>query len=81
MVRRVRKRLPKKRKRCRQRGGFLIRYDFAYAGRDTVNQAFKNVQNIAPGLMKQFSDQINKGGQKIEKIAPKIIRGAIEDVY
>ena len=59
MVRRVRKRLTKKRKRCRQRGGFLIRYDCAYAGRDSVNQAFKNVQNIAPGLMKQFSDQIN----------------------
>ena len=53
----------------------------------------ENVERIAPGLMKQFSDQVNnvaqqriqqildQGGQKIEKIAPKIIPGAIEDVY
>ena len=52
----------------------------------------ENVERIAPGLMKQFSDQVNnvaqqriqqildQGGQKIEKIAPKIIPGAIEDV-
>ena len=43
--------------------------------------------------MKQFSDQVNniaqqriqqvldQGGQKIKKIPPKIIRGAIEGVY
>ena len=43
--------------------------------------------------MKQFSDQINnveqqriqqivdQGGQKIEKIAPEVTRGAIQDVY
>ena len=24
----------------RQKGGFLNRYDIAYAGRDTINQAF-----------------------------------------
>ena len=36
-------------KRSRQRGGFLSRYDFAYAGRDVVNQAGK----IAPGIIKQ----------------------------
>ena len=53
----------------------------------------KNVERIAPGLMKQFSNEVNnvaqqriqtifdQGGQKIEKIAPNIIRGAIEDVY
>ena len=53
----------------------------------------KNVERIAPGLMKQYSSEVNnvaqqriqqifdQGGQKIEKIAPKIIRAAIEDVY
>ena len=36
----------KRRMSRRQTGGFLNRYDFAYAGRDTVNQVGK----IAPGL-------------------------------
>ena len=34
-----------------QSGGFLNRYDFAYAGRDTVNQAGKT----APSLIKNAS--------------------------
>ena len=42
--------------RKRQRGGFLNRYDFAYAGRDTVNQAAK----AAPGVIKAAADNINK---------------------
>ena len=79
--------------RHRQRGGFLSRYDFAYAGRDTVNQAFKNIQSTALGLMKQLTDQMNnvaqqriqqvldQGEQEIKKIAPKTIRGTIKDAY
>ena len=43
-------------KRRRQRGGFVNRYDFAYAGRDTVNQVGK----IAPGIIKQATCQIDK---------------------
>ena len=31
-----------------QRGGFSNSYDFPYTGRDTINQAFKNVNNTAP---------------------------------
>ena len=77
-----------KRKR-RQTGGFLSRYDFAYAGRDVVNQAGK----IAPGIISKATSDINKiaqeridqairtGGAEVERIAPKIIRGAIEEVY
>lgn len=73
----------------RQRGGFLNRYDFAYAGRDTVNQVGK----IAPALITQATGQIDKiaqnrinqvvtsGGAEVERILQKIIRGAIEDVY
>ena len=39
----------------RQLGGFLNRYDFTYAGRDTVNQAAK----VAPGVIKNAGDEIN----------------------
>ena len=72
----------------RQTGGFLNRNYFAYAGRDTVNQVDKNAANI----IKNASNNINKiakeridqaiktGSSEIERIAPKIIRGAIEDV-
>ena len=72
-----------------QVSGFLNSYDFAYAGRDTVNQVGK----IAPGIINKATSDINKiaqqridqaiktGGAEVERIAPKIIRGAIEDVY
>ena len=80
----------KKRKTSRrQTGGFLNRHDFAYAGRDTVNQAGK----VAPKPISQATGEINKfsqqridqaihsGGPEIERVAPKIIKGAIEEVY
>ena len=76
-------------KRRKQTGGFLSRYDFAYAGRDTVNQVGKIALNIIKNATSQIDkiakdriDQaIRTGGSEIERIAPKIIRGAIEDVY
>ena len=64
-------------------------YDFAYAGRDTINQVGK----IAPEIINQATGQINRiaqqgidqvvrsGGAEIERVASKIIRGAIEEVY
>lgn len=76
-------------KRSHQRGGFFNRYDFAYAGRDVLNQAGK----IEPGIVKQATGEIDKiaqnrinqviksGGAEVERVLPKIIRGAIEDVY
>ena len=75
--------------RRRQTGGFFSRYDVAYAGRDTVNQVGK----IAPGIINKATADIDKiakqrinqvirdGGAEIERVAPKIIRGAIEEVY
>ena len=72
-----------------QVGGFLNKYDFAYAGRDTVNQVGK----IAPKIITQATGEINKiaqdridqiirsGGAKVKCIIPKIIRGVIEEVY
>ena len=71
----------------RQTGGFLNRYDFAYAGRDTVNQVGK----VVPKIITQTTGEINKiaeqrinqiirsGSSEIERVAPKIIRGAIEE--
>ena len=79
----------KKRRRRWQTGGFLSRYDFAYAGRDVVDQAGK----VAPGIISKAVADINKiakqridqaiknGGAEIERVAPKTIRGAIEEVH
>ena len=76
-------------KQKRQTGGSLSRYDFAYAGRDTVNQVAK----VVPGIIKGTTNDINhiarqrivkiisQGGKEIERILPKVLRGAIEDVY
>ena len=76
-------------KKKRQAGGFLNRHDFAYGGRDTVNQVGK----IAPKIITQATSDINKiakeridqivrsGGAEIERVTPKIIKGAIEEVY
>ena len=81
------KRTGKRKKR--QTGRFLSRYDFAYAGRDVVNQAGK----VAPSIINKATSDINKiaqeridqairiGGAEVERIAPKILRGAIEEVY
>ena len=44
----------------RQRGGFLNRYDFAYAGRDTANEAAKKFNSLAPGLIKQESSKVDR---------------------
>ena len=72
----------------KQRGRFLSRYNFAYAGRDTINQVGK----IAPGLIKNASSEINniaqhqinqaisQGGRESERVLPKIVRCAFEDV-
>ena len=59
MVRTIRK---NKYKRCkkRQRGGFLNRYDFAYARRDTVNTAMKNLNAMAPKIIKQTTYQVDQ---------------------
>ena len=65
----------KYRKKRTQSGGFLNRYDFAYAGRDVVNQLGK----VAPGVITNVSSEINnvaeqrinqiisQGGKEIER--------------
>ena len=66
-------------KRRRQIGGFLIRYNFVFTDRDTLNQIGK----IAPEIMKQAAGQIEKiaqdrinqvirsSGAEIERVLPK----------
>ena len=76
-------------KRKRQAGGFWNCYDFAYTDRDVVNQAakvalgaIKGATNDINNMAKQRIDQIiPQGGNKIERVLPKILRRAIKDVY
>ena len=56
---------------------------------ETVNQAAK----VDPGVIKAAKDDINKiaeqrinqiiskGGAEVERVLPKILKGAIEDIY
>ena len=81
--------LEKNIKKGTQSGGFLNRYDLAYAGRDTLNQVGK----IAPNIIEKASSEINnmaeqrinqiisQGSKEIERVLPNILRGAIEDVH
>ena len=43
-----------------------------------IKQATGQVDQIAQRRIQQI---ISQGGQQVEKIAPKIIKGAIEEVY
>ena len=43
-----------------------------------INQVSKEIDKIAEARIRQA---INSSGQQIQKIAPQIIRGAIEDIY
>ena len=72
-----------------QSSGFLNRYDFAYNGIDTVNQvgkivpglikkAIKEINNVAPQRMNQI---ISQRWKEVETVLPKLLRGAIIDVY
>ena len=66
----------------------MNRYDFVYAGRDTVNQVTK----VAPGVIKAATNDINniaqerinqiisQAGKEVECVLPKILRETIEDV-
>ena len=83
----------KKRKNRQQKGGFLNRYDFAYAGRDVVNQAFKNLDKTAPALIQNLKGELNdvlqqrihqvitEGGAQLKEVGPQLLKGAIEDAY
>ena len=69
--------------------GFWNCYDFAYTDRDVVNQATKVVLGAIKGATNDINNMakqridliIPQGGNKIERVLPKILRRAIEDVY
>ena len=65
----ARERTPKRRRR-RQTDGFLSRYDFTYAGRNSVNQAAYHVKKIGPGLI---NHAIHKAGEQTRSVAPSLI--------
>ena len=83
----------RRKKRRRQKGCFLNRYDFAYAGRDVVNQAFKNLDKTAPALIQNVKGELNdvlqqrihqlitKGIVQLKEVGPQLLIGAIEDAY
>ena len=79
----------KYKKRRTQSGGFLNRYDFAYTGRDVVNQLgkvesdiIKNVRSEINNIAEQRINQaISQRGKELERVLANIFRGAIEDVY
>ena len=72
-------------RRKRQRGGFLNRYGFAYAGRDTVNQASKPLNALAPKLLDQLTTGLDKVSanrvNQLKQMAPGLIKGAVEELY
>ena len=84
-----RRKTKQKVRRKRQTGGFLNCYDFAYTGRDIVNQAAKVVPGVIKGATKEIDNIaqrrinqiISQGGKEIERVLSKVLRGAIEDVY
>ena len=92
MARTIKKKQYKKCKK-RQKRGFLNQQDFAYAEGDTVNQDLIGLDALAPKIIKQATGQVNQiaqrhiqqiknqGRQQVEKIAPKIMKGAITEVY
>ena len=83
----------KKRKKRREKVGFLNRYDFAYTGRGVVNQAFKNLDKTAPTLIQNLKGELNdvlqqrihqvitEGGAQLKEVGPQLLKGAIEDAY
>ena len=84
----------KKRKwKWKQKDGWLNRYDFAYAGRDTINTGVNAVNRIAPGFVKEASREVDlvaekiirqfiqEGGTEVKRVATIIIKNAIEEIY
>ena len=91
--RRRRKTRPKTRKKYKNRraqsGNFLNRYDFAYAGRDTVNQLGKQAPDIIKDARSESNNNaeqrinqaISQEGKELERVLANTLTGTIEDLY
>ena len=53
-----------KREAKNKKEAWLNRYDFAYAGRDSVNTHLNTLKSIAPGLIQYATNQIYKVVEK-----------------
>ena len=68
-------------KKKNQRGSFLKRYDFVYAGKDTVNQVGQIYLGIIKNATKKINDVaqqrinqiISQGGKEVEIVLPKFL--------
>ena len=73
----------------RQRGGFLTRHDFEYAGQDTINTGLNTLKRMVPGLIenaenkigkvteKRIAQVISQGGKELERVSPIILKKVI----
>ena len=67
----------------------MNRYDFAYTKRDVFNQVAKVVPRVIKGTtneidkitQQKINQIISQRGKEVERVLPKILRRAIEDVY
>ena len=78
--------MKKKRQKNKQREGWLSRYDFAYAGQDTVSTGLNTVIKIAPRIIQNTTNQVDKvakkriaqvisqGGEEVKSVAAIIIK-------
>ena len=76
----------KRSQKIKQREGWLSRYDFAYAGRDTVSTGLNTVIKIAPRTIQNTTNQVDKvakkriaqaisqGGKEVKRVAAIIIK-------
>ena len=71
----------RRKKRRKQKGGWLSRYDFAYAGRDSVNQAAHHCLTLDAVASRRINQLTRNTAEEIKRIAPGLIRGAIEEAY
>ena len=79
-------------KTIRDTGDWLDRYYFVYAWQDTVNTGYAKL-NLALSLIKttvnhvywvteiRIQQAITQSGKEVERMAPKIVRLAIEEIY
>lgn len=75
-----------RKRKTRQRDGWLNRYDFSYTGRGRINTGLTTLKRISPGLIqntrnqadkvaqKRIAQAITQGEKEVEKVAPIVIK-------
>ena len=74
------KRVRRRRRQRKQTGGWLNRYDLLMRVRVPI--ILKKLSGEVDKVVQwRISQIIKEGGAEIERVGPKILRGAIEDLY